>query len=205
MLKGTRVLLGKEANVFNDTIAIFRRILLSANYQEVIVPSIWGQETFAESSIDRMWTFKDKADRGCCLIPEVTAVIREIYNDTWKNNIPKPVNVFYVSRCYRYDRPQLGRYREFTQIGVESLGDNGDDTSSIILLKSCLDYFKLKYDFVPYVQRGLSYYIKDGFEVECQSLGAQKQVAGGGRYAEGIGWAVGVERLILALENQNST
>ena len=35
------------------------------------------------------------------------------------------------------------------------------------------------------------------------SLGAQKQVAGGGRYDCGIGWAIGVDRLILALENQN--
>lgn len=59
---------------------------------------------------------------------------------------------------------------------------------------------KLEYEFVPSVKRGLSYYTEDGFEVECSNLGAQKQVAGGGRYSEGIGWAIGVDRLILALE-----
>ena len=34
------------------------------------------------------------------------------------------------------------------------------------------------------------------------SLGAQKQVAGGGRYAEGIGWAIGVDRMMLAIQNE---
>jgi hypothetical protein len=36
--------------------------------------------------------------------------------------------------------------------------------------------------------------------IECDQLGAQKQVAGGGRYPEGIGWAIGLDRLLLALE-----
>jgi histidyl-tRNA synthetase len=44
---------------------------------------------------------------------------------------------------------------------------------------------------------GLSYYVEDGFEAEVAALGAQKQVAGGGRYREGIGWAIGLDRLIL--------
>jgi histidyl-tRNA synthetase len=48
------------------------------------------------------------------------------------------------------------------------------------------------------VRRGIGYYTGDGFEAECASLGAQRQVAGGGRYAEGVGWAVGVDRLLLA-------
>ncbi len=45
---------------------------------------------------------------------------------------------------------------------------------------------------------GIGYYVEEGFEAECACLGAQKQVAGGGRYTEGIGWAVGVDRLMLA-------
>jgi histidyl-tRNA synthetase len=53
--------------------------------------------------------------------------------------------------------------------------------------------------FVPAVKRGLTYYVEDGFEVERGRLGAQKQVAGGGRYTEGVGWAIGLERLLLAL------
>jgi histidyl-tRNA synthetase len=66
------------------------------------------------------------------------------------------------------------------------------------LLIECLNLFDLDFRFVPSVKRGLTYYVEDGFEVECDALGAQKQVAGGGRYAEGIGWAIGLDRLLLA-------
>jgi histidyl-tRNA synthetase len=54
------------------------------------------------------------------------------------------------------------------------------------------------YDFKDSIKRGIGYYVEDGFEVECPVLGAKKQVAGGGRYAEGIGWAIGVDRVLLA-------
>ena len=36
----------------------------------------------------------------------------------------------------------------------------------------------------------------------CELLGAQKQIAGGGRYAEGIGWAIGLDRVLLARDRQ---
>jgi histidyl-tRNA synthetase len=47
------------------------------------------------------------------------------------------------------------------------------------------------------IKRGLDYYVEDGFELESYLLGAQKQILGGGRYVEGIGWAIGVDRLML--------
>lgn len=47
------------------------------------------------------------------------------------------------------------------------------------------------------VKRGLSYYVEDGFEILVPSLGAQKQVVGGGRYKQGIGFAIGFDRLML--------
>lgn len=166
---------------------------------------MWGEVTFAAQVGDglrgQMWTFKDKGDRPVCLIPEATAVVRELYNGGWKNSRPKPVRVFYVARCYRYERPQAGRYREFTQCGVEILPDSPaarDEAKA--LLTDCLDALGLAYEFVPAVARGLSYYVGDGFEVVCPALGAQKQVAGGGSYGDGVGWAVGVDRLVLALE-----
>lgn len=142
-----------------------------------------------------MWNFKDKGDREVCLIPEVTGVIQELYREQW-NSLPKPIKVFYVSRCYRYDRPQAGRYREFTQIGVEVLG-KFPKQEVIDLLCETLNLFNIEYKLVPAVKRGLAYYLEDGFEVECEKLGAQKQIAGGGAYKEGIGWAIGLDRLLL--------
>jgi histidyl-tRNA synthetase len=57
----------------------------------------------------------------------------------------------------------------------------------------------VKFSWEDQVKRGLNYYVEDGFEASVESLGAQKQVAGGGAYAEGVGWAVGVDRLMLAV------
>ena len=171
-----------------------------------MIPSIWEQGTFVDKGgpqiLGQMYTFEDKKQRPCCLIPEVTAIVQEQWRESWSKNTAAPYRMFYVSRCYRYERPQKGRYREFTQLGVEILGGDPEETKAeaVELLKGMLDELEISYQFVGSVQRGLSYYIEDGFEVECETLGAQKQVAGGGRYDEGVGWAVGVDRLVLALE-----
>jgi len=150
--------------------------------------------------LSQMYAFEDKAGRPICLIPEATAIIRELYKSGWDRSRPKPVRLFYVSRCWRYERPQSGRYREFTQFGVELLGGEapGDKGEVLKVLRSLLDAVGVAYDLIPGVKRGLDYYVEDGFEAECPCLDAQRQVAGGGRYDCGVGFAVGVDRLLLA-------
>jgi histidyl-tRNA synthetase len=146
-----------------------------------------------------MWAFQDKGGRDVCLIPEATGLIQELWRDKWQYE-GKPKKLFYVSRCYRYERPQAGRYREFTQFGVEYLGGEAPQDASECkeLLRACLDATGVEYVLNDAVKRGLTYYVEEGFEAECSKLGAQKQIAGGGRYAEGIGWAIGIDRLLLA-------
>lgn len=144
-----------------------------------------------------MWTFTDKGDRNVCLIPEVTGLLQEAWRDDWSKRA-RTRNVFYVQRCYRYERPQAGRYREFTQFGIEMLGSK-DAEAAKALLRTCLDAIRVDYSFDETVSRGLSYYVEQGFEARVDALGAQKQVAGGGAYAEGVGWAIGVDRVVLAL------
>jgi histidyl-tRNA synthetase len=205
MLRGTRVMMGEEAGLYNRIVLNFRCTMNSAKYQEVILPNIWEQQTFIDKGgmeiIGQMYSFQDKGDRDICLIPEATAIIQQLYNENWKMEKPKPVKVFYVQRCYRYDRPQAGRYREFTQAGIEILGGKSpeDKNEATHLLHEFLQSHEsaFNYSFKESVKRGLSYYIEDGFEVEVEKLGAQKQIAGGGRYAEGIGWAIGIDRLML--------
>ncbi len=107
--------------------------------------------------------------------------------------------MWYETRCWRYERPQAGRYREFTQIGVEILNLRAYDVNGLVKTAEAMVREAVKtYEVLGKVKRGLAYYVEDGFEVICPILGAQKQVAGGGRYAEGIGFAVGLDRLVLA-------
>jgi histidyl-tRNA synthetase len=205
MIRGTRYLIGKQADAYNLIIDKTKSLLKANGFGEIILPSIWEQETFVKKAgqeiLGQMYTFKDKGDRDICLIPEVTALVQELYNESWKKNMPKPIRIFYVQKCYRYERPQEGRYREFTQLGVEILGGKSPDDreEAIKFLKFSISQLGVPYEFKDSVKRGLDYYVEDGFEVEIPTLGAQKQVAGGGRYAEGIGWAIGVDRLMIPI------
>lgn len=150
-----------------------------------------------------MWAFEDKGGREVCLIPEATGLVQELWRDKWsEGGRRKRKAIFYVQRCYRYETPQAGRYREFTQFGVELLGPASEANSAEVkaLLVSCLERIGVEFTFTDSVKRGLTYYVEGGFEAECSKLGAQKQIAGGGRYAEGVGWAIGVDRVMLALK-----
>jgi histidyl-tRNA synthetase len=144
-----------------------------------------------------MWTFRDKGDREVCLVPEITGLLQETWREDWSRRM-RTRAVFYEARSYRYERPQAGRYREFTQVGIELLGSD-DAARAKALLRTCLDALGVDYRFDDGARRGLSYYTADGFEASVDALGAQKQVAGGGPYAEGVGWAIGVDRIMLAL------
>ena len=178
-------------------------VFIVRGLEELILPALWEQQTFIDKAgpeiIGQMWAFEDKGGRKVCLVPEATAPVQEMWRDDWSKRM-KGRSVFYVARCYRYERPQAGRYREFTQIGIELLGEDADDARAISLLRECLDLTGVEYTMSDAVKRGLAYYVADGFEAECTKLGAQKQIAGGGRYAEGVGWAIGLDRLLLALE-----
>lgn len=98
-----------------------------------------------------------------------------MWNEEWFNKVKHPYKIFYIQRCYRYEKPQAGRYREFTQAGVEILGSKASKEDAVSSLKECLNQFKLDYSFSDTVKRGLSYYVEDGFEAEVSNLGAQNK------------------------------
>src|SRR4051812_440265 len=79
-----------------------------------------------------------------------------------------------------------------------------------------LDRNGVAYDIDPTLVRGLDYYTRTVFEFDCDRLGAQSGIGGGGRYdglieqlggppTPGCGWALGVDRIALALEQQGGT
>jgi histidyl-tRNA synthetase len=68
-----------------------------------------------------MYTFTDRGDRSLTLRPEGTApVVRAYLGDQQRLGVP--FKAYYLTRMYRYSRPQAGRYREHRQFGVEILG-----------------------------------------------------------------------------------
>ncbi len=129
------------------------------------MPALWGQDTFIEKAggseiIGQMWAFEDKAGRPCCLIPEATALFQERSEALLEGR--REALFFYVARCYRYERPQAGRYREFTQLGLEILGPSPQQAllRSQAICTGFLDSLGLDYELNTAVKRGLSYYRK---------------------------------------------
>ena len=152
--------------------------------------------------LGQMYAFDDRKGRRLCLRPEGTATCQLLARGPWSSR--RDAKVWYEARCWRYERPQAGRYREFWQLGVEVLNPRTDRMPELVgLAKDLVGLFSRDFLVQERVKRGLAYYVEDGFEISCPALGAQKQVCGGGRYAEGAGFAVGIDRLVLAHMNEN--
>ena len=197
--KGTRIILGnKKRSVIDKMISILK----SNGFQEIQIPIIQYQDTFKNKvgieNNNLMYNFSDRGNREICLAPEYTAVIQNLSKTYFKDK--RNIKVFYVAECFRGEKPQAGRYRQFTQLGVEII--NPTEIGMLPLLASDLisvvtDEFDINFD----VTRGLDYY-KDGkgFEIVCEKLGSSKQVCGGGEYDGGVGFAIGIDRLLETLK-----
>ena len=204
--KGTRILLGNEKQEYLQKC---REYLKAEGFTEIQIPIIQHAEIFAgkvgEENNNMMYNLTDRGGRDLALSPEYTAVVQKLSSTYFKNQ--KDVKLFYVAECFRGEKPQAGRYRQFTQLGVEVL--NPTNIKSVIVNKQISNlalHAQIMIGFLEeafpmhtnyHVKRGLDYYKEGkGFEITCEELGSSKQVCGGGEYEGGIGFAIGVCRLM---------
>ena len=107
-----------------------RNILGLHNYSEIRTPVFEEVELFARTAGEasdivvqkEMFTFTDKGDRAMALRPEGTPGAVRAYIEHNLYKLAQPIKLFYVGPMFRQERQQRGRYRQHTQIGVESLG-----------------------------------------------------------------------------------
>ena len=122
-------------------------------FQEIRVPVFEYTEVFTKNVGEttdvvqkEMYTFTDKGDRSITLRPEFTAgVVRSVIEHGLINGA-LPVKACYVGGCYRYEKPQAGRMREFHQFGAEMFGaaDPAADAEMILLANSVLTNLGIK-------------------------------------------------------------
>lgn len=109
---------------------------IAFGYGEIQTPTFENLELFTAKSgpsiINELYTFTDKGGRELALRPELTAPVIRCYVERLQMQ-PKPLKVFYFGNCYRYDRPQKGRYREFQQAGCEIIGAGTCEASAELL------------------------------------------------------------------------
>ena len=147
--RGTRDFSPEEMNKRNYIEKIMRKTFETFGYREVQTPTFESLELFTaksgETILDEIYSFTDKSSRNLALRPELTAPVIRFYVDKLQME-PKPLKLFYFGNCYRYDRPQKGRYREFKQAGCEIIGTDTDEAYAelIALAYNILDKTGLK-------------------------------------------------------------
>ncbi|MDG6218242.1 MAG: histidine--tRNA ligase [Candidatus Thermoplasmatota archaeon] len=140
--RGTRDFTAEEMRKRRYVESIFRNVFELYGYQEIQTPIFEYVELFTIKSgdtiLDELYEFTDKGNRRLALRPELTAPVMRLYVDKLQME-PKPIKVYYFGNCFRYDRPQKGRYREFLQAGCELIGtDTPEAIAELIALSSDL-------------------------------------------------------------------
>lgn len=127
--KGTFDMLPPYSETFNRIRIQFGLELRDAGFQYIETPTFEDTGLFVRGvgeSTDvvskEMYTFSDRAGRSLTLRPEGTAaVVRSVLEHKLYNG-RLPVKLWYFGSYYRYERPQAGRTRQFTQVGAEAIG-----------------------------------------------------------------------------------
>ncbi|HEA46866.1 MAG TPA: histidine--tRNA ligase [bacterium] len=149
-VRGTRDILPDKIRKWQYIEKIAREILENFGFQEIRTPLFEKTPLFNRSIGEatdivakEMYTFKDRKGRSLTLRPEGTAPIVRAYLE---NRLPTPVKLYYLGSFYRYERPQAGRYREFYQIGAETIGSDSpvSDAEIISLTMTLLKKLGLK-------------------------------------------------------------
>ena len=153
-VKGTHDVYLAESDAYSAIEGLMRSIAAVYAYKEIRTPVLEYTEVFARgvgnaSDVVRkeMYTFEDKAKRSVTMRPEFTAgVMRAVVQNKLYVTNELPLKLFYCGPSFRYERPQLGRYRQFNQFGVESIGNNSpyNDVECIALAYTILQSLGLE-------------------------------------------------------------
>lgn len=151
--RGMRDIVGVEAELHEYLADVFRETARRHGFKPIITPTVEYFKLFEMKSGEEikrsMYVFQDKAGRTLALRPEVTASVVRAYLKEMRA-LPKPVRLYYVAQCFRYEEPQKARYREFWQGGLEVIGDPdiNADASVAFAASSFLEAVGVKHYYV---------------------------------------------------------
>lgn len=185
--KGTKDVLPQESYKWRFIEDTARKTAKIFNVKEVRTPTFEHTEVFLRGVGEttdivnkEMYTFLDKGNRSVTLKPEGTAGVARAFVENGMQSYAMPVKLYYITSCFRYERPQAGRLREFHQFGVETLGsDKPDaDAETVILAKTFLEKLGAK-NLTLYINsigcrecraayhEALKAYLKDNYDDLC--------------------------------------
>lgn len=138
--KGTKDVLPEQSYKWQFVEGTAREVAKVFNLKEIRTPVFEHTELFqrgvgetTDVVTKEMYTFEDKGGRSITLKPEGTAGVARSFIENGLVNSPLPLKSFYLTPCYRYERPQAGRLREFHQFGIEVFGSPEPDTDAEVI------------------------------------------------------------------------
>ena len=151
--RGTEDVLPRDSYRWQFLEDIFRREARAYGYREMRTPVFEHTELFERGVGDttdvvqkEMYTFLTKGGDSITLRPEGTAGAARALLEHGLFNDPLPIKAYYLTSCYRYEKPQAGRLREFHQFGMECYGtkDPSADAEMITAAKAIFDRLQLR-------------------------------------------------------------
>lgn len=145
--RGTRDILPDQAYKWNYLEKKFRDICGRYGFEEIRTPMFEHTELFKRGVGDttdivekQMYSFDDNGGRNITLKPEGTAsAVRAFVENKMYSNV-QPTKLFYITPCFRYERPQAGRLRQFHQFGIEVFGSS-DPLTDAEVIGVAIDFF----------------------------------------------------------------
>jgi histidyl-tRNA synthetase len=149
--RGTADVLPGEVELWQYIENQARDICKLFNYREIRTPIFEHTELFHRGVGEttdivekEMYTFLDKGNRSITLRPEGTAaVVRSYVENKMYGDPNQPTKLFYIGPMFRYERPQAGRMRQFTQFGIEAIGSNDPTIDAEVIALAVRFYGKL--------------------------------------------------------------
>lgn len=129
--KGTHDIFGDDARGYDYIEQVLKGVAYTYGFDEMRTPvfeqtDLYQRSVGESSDVVRkeMYTFTDKGGRSMTLRPELTAGIMRslVSNKLYATIQDLPIKTWYLGPIFRYERPQAGRYRQFSQFGVEAVG-----------------------------------------------------------------------------------
>jgi histidyl-tRNA synthetase len=140
-LRGFRDYPPPDAGARSELLRRMRAGARRSGFVELETPSVESLELFkvksGEEIADELWAFEDKGQRPVTLVAETTPSLARVFVDRAKSE-PLPVKWFTISKLWRYEEPQAGREREFSQFNLDILGVPGVEAEVEVLSAAAL-------------------------------------------------------------------
>ncbi len=153
-LPGFRDFTPRECAVRNYLFETWRGVARRCGYVEYETPILEDTGLYLKKSggelSAQLFRFEDQGGRDVTLRPEVTASLARIVAQH-QRDFPKPLKWFEIGQCFRYEKPQKGRGREFHQFNVDILGEGGPSADAELIalaIETMLSFGFIEGDFV---------------------------------------------------------